>query len=160
MGRTDRLGKFIKLRDVYGNTYTYAHLKKLVARLPGAQGEDGLRARRSTRSCTSRRRRRTRSRPRPPAPARRSSQGARRRAGRRRRHAGRAPRRSTRRPPRSARSACSPTRSRPGAYNAGGEEQLLNAGSVIPGYTTFKSYFTGVYGLKRYDVVLKKLKPG
>jgi hypothetical protein len=49
---------------------------------------------------------------------------------------------------------------RPAAYSAGGEEQLLNAGSVIPGYTTFKSYFTGVYGLKRSDVVLKKLKPG
>ena len=37
---------------------------------------------------------------------------------------------------------------------------MLNAGSVIPGYTTFKSYFTGIYGLKRSDVVLKKLKPG
>ena len=49
---------------------------------------------------------------------------------------------------------------RPAAYQAGGEEQLLNAGSVIPGYTIFKSYFTGVYGLKRSDVVLKKLKPG
>ena len=35
--------RFIQLRDVYGNTYTYAHLKKLSLRLPGAQGEDGLR---------------------------------------------------------------------------------------------------------------------
>src|SRR4051794_8048986 len=29
MGRTDRLGKFVQLRDVYGNTYTYGHLKRL-----------------------------------------------------------------------------------------------------------------------------------
>ena len=72
MGRTDRLGKFIQLRDVYGNTYTYAHLKKLVDRLPGAQGEDGLQGAGQARSCTSRRRRRTPSRPPPPAPARRS----------------------------------------------------------------------------------------
>ena len=34
MGRTDRLGKFIQLRDVYGNTYTYAHLKKLSIAYP------------------------------------------------------------------------------------------------------------------------------
>ena len=34
MGRTDRLGKFIQLRDVYGNTYTYAHLKKLSLAYP------------------------------------------------------------------------------------------------------------------------------
>ena len=34
MGRTDRLGKFIQLRDVYGNTYTYGHLKKLSVAYP------------------------------------------------------------------------------------------------------------------------------
>ena len=31
MGHNKRLGKFLMLRDVYGNTYTYARLKKLVA---------------------------------------------------------------------------------------------------------------------------------
>ena len=34
MGRTERLGNFIQLRDVYGNTYTYAHLKKLATAYP------------------------------------------------------------------------------------------------------------------------------
>src|SRR4051794_38144505 len=34
MGRTARLGKFIQLRDVYGNTYTYGHLKKLSLAYP------------------------------------------------------------------------------------------------------------------------------
>src|SRR4029079_11533208 len=32
--RTDRLGKVIQLRDVYGNTHTYAHLKKLSIAYP------------------------------------------------------------------------------------------------------------------------------
>ena len=49
---------------------------------------------------------------------------------------------------------------RPRALKAGGEEQLLNAGSSIPGFTSYKSYFTEVFGLKRSDVVLKKLKVG
>jgi hypothetical protein len=34
MGQTRRLGKFIQLRDAYGNTYTYARLKKLADRHP------------------------------------------------------------------------------------------------------------------------------
>jgi murein DD-endopeptidase MepM/ murein hydrolase activator NlpD len=29
IGRTGRLGRFVQLRDAYGNTYTYAHLKKI-----------------------------------------------------------------------------------------------------------------------------------
>ena len=37
---------------------------------------------------------------------------------------------------------------------------MLNAGSVDPGLHDVQVYFTGVYGLKRSDVVLKKLKPG
>src|SRR3954464_14726024 len=31
IGKTKRLGRFIQLQDVYGNTYTYAHLKKIAA---------------------------------------------------------------------------------------------------------------------------------
>ena len=34
MGWTERLGRFVQLRDVYGNTYTYAHLKKLARAHP------------------------------------------------------------------------------------------------------------------------------
>ena len=38
IGRTKRLGRFVQLRDVYGNTYTYAHLKKIArpTRCPSA----------------------------------------------------------------------------------------------------------------------------
>jgi hypothetical protein len=46
---------------------------------------------------------------------------------------------------------------RKAAYKAGGREQLL---SSADGVTTFKSYFTEIYGLDRKDVVLKEFKPG
>ena len=162
MGRTDRLGKFIQLRDVYGNTYTYGHLKKLSLAYPvpkektvsDAQVKKELHLTAPKKD------------PKPTAAGQRrhagQAQGARRRAGRRRRRPPEPRRRRRSAPPsaevRKERLFANPNR--PAAYGAGGEEQLLNAGSVIPGYTTFKSYFTGVYGLKRSDVVLKKLKPG
>ena len=34
IGETKRLGRFVKLRDVYGNTYTYARLKKVAQAIP------------------------------------------------------------------------------------------------------------------------------
>ncbi len=158
MGRTDRLGKFIQLRDVYGNTYTYAHLKKLSIAYPvpkektvsKTQVKKELHLAAPAKD------------PKPTAPASAGTQVK-----------DKAPAAAPAAPAADAAtstldSATADLRkerlfanpSRPGAYDAGGEEQLLNAGSVIPGYTTFKSYFTGIYGLKRSDVVLKKLKPG
>jgi Transglycosylase SLT domain/Peptidase family M23 len=162
MGRTDRLGKFIQLRDVYGNTYTYAHLKKLSLAYPvpkektvsKAQVKKELHLAAPAKD------------PKPTAPASAGTQVK-----------DKAPAATPAADAANAAAASATSAldsaaadvrkerlfanpSRPGAYSAGGEEQLLNAGSVIPGYTTFKSYFTGIYGLKRDDVVLKKLKPG
>ena len=34
IGRTQRLGRFVQLRDVYGNTYTYARLRKVAQAIP------------------------------------------------------------------------------------------------------------------------------
>ncbi|HEY1540505.1 MAG TPA: hypothetical protein VGF63_13965, partial [Solirubrobacteraceae bacterium] len=34
VGTTKRLGRFVRLADAYGNTYTYAHLKKIAERVP------------------------------------------------------------------------------------------------------------------------------
>ena len=163
-GRQDRQDRhapsawasYVQLRDVYGNTYTYAHLEEALARLPGAQGEDGLQARRSARSCNAARRP-IPSRPRRPPPARRSRPSA----------PAAAPAADAAPPtphgaaaPRSARSGCSPTRAARPPTSAGGQEQLLDAGQRVAGFTTFKAYFTGVFGLKRNDVVLKQLKVG
>jgi hypothetical protein len=104
MGTTKRLGKFIKLRDVYGNTYTYANLKTVADRHPVPKRKTVTR-RRSARS--SRSPRRIRSRRSPPAPEPR-----RRRPRRRRPRAPRSPRRP-RSCPSCARSGCSPPRSAP-----------------------------------------------
>ncbi|MGX6449899.1 lytic murein transglycosylase, partial [Patulibacter sp. S7RM1-6] len=40
LGENDRLGRFVRLRDVYGNRYTYGHLGSLAARVPAAGTED------------------------------------------------------------------------------------------------------------------------
>ena len=107
-GHSRRLGNFVTLQDVYGNTYTYGHLKSVVEVLPDAQAQGGGRqagpararapaARRRARPARRRRRRR-------PSPSRARPPG--RRASRRRRRSA-APRGT---PPR-RRSACSPTRS-------------------------------------------------
>src|SRR3954471_22596113 len=156
MGRTDRLGKFIQLRDVYGNTYTYAHLKKLSLAYPvpkektvsKSQVHKELHLAAPAKD------------PKPTAPASAGTQVKDKAAAAATAAAGSATSalESAAADVRKERLFANP--SRPGAYDAGGEQQLLNAGSVIPGYTTFKSYFTGIYGLKRSDVVLKKLKPG
>jgi murein DD-endopeptidase MepM/ murein hydrolase activator NlpD len=159
MGRTDRLGKFIQLRDVYGNTYTYAHLKKLSIAYPvpkektvseaQVKKELHLAAPKKDPKPTAPASAGTQVKPEAPAAAQ-AADGAASTA---------AATLDTAAPEvRKERLFANP--GRPGAYGAGGEEQLLNAGSVIPGYTTFKSYFSGIYGLKRSDVVLKRLKPG
>jgi hypothetical protein len=163
MGHTDRLGRFIQLRDVYGNTYTYAHLKKLSAAypVPKAKTVSDAQVKKELHLAAPRKD------PKPTAPA---SAGVQVKP--------RAPAAAAAPHTAAPAGAATPTAAlggaapevrkerlfahpnRPAAYGAGGEEQLLNAGSAIPGYTTFKSYFTGVYGLKRSDVVLKRLKPG
>jgi hypothetical protein len=37
IGTTKRLGRFVQLQDVYGNTYTYGHLKKVAKLYPAAR---------------------------------------------------------------------------------------------------------------------------
>jgi murein DD-endopeptidase MepM/ murein hydrolase activator NlpD len=153
MGRSERLGKFIQLRDVYGNTYTYARLKKLAIAYPVPKQKTVSKAQVNKELHLPKRD------PKPTAPASAGKQVASKPAakGSKVQPAAGAAATAT---PDIAKERRFANPSRPAAYKAGGEEQLLNAGSVIPDYATFKSYFSGVFGLKRSDVVLKKLKPG
>jgi hypothetical protein len=50
--------------------------------------------------------------------------------------------------------------SRTAAYGNGGEQQMLQSGKPVAGYTTFEAYFKSILGLPRQDVVLKPMKPG
>ncbi|WP_205697305.1 lytic murein transglycosylase [Conexibacter sp. SYSU D00693] len=159
IGKTERLGRFIQLRDVYGNTYTYAHLKKLAAGYPvpkklsvsrdEVKDELGLDQQ-------------AKKDPKPTAPATAGAQPAKESAP--------AKARTTGAKPKAADTAdgagqtlekerlfANPARKR--AYKAGGEEQLLNQ-DLLSGYTTFKSYFTQVFGLKRSEVRIKPLQVG
>jgi murein DD-endopeptidase MepM/ murein hydrolase activator NlpD len=152
MGETERLGKFIQLRDVYGNTYTYAHLKKLSVAYPVPKEKT------VTDEQVDKELRLPKNDPKPTAPA----------------SAGHQVQRAAKAAAPKAKAAAQPDPAapqlrkervfanpgRPAAYAAGGEKQLLNAGAELSGSATLKSYFTGVYGLKRSDVVLKKLKVG
>ena len=127
-------------------------------RLPGAEGEDGL----QDAGQQGAEPRAPKNDPKPTAPASAGTQVKDRRPPPRR--PPKPPRSRDRTPaarhPGVAKERLFANPGRPAPTSAGGQEQLLNAGSVIPGYTTFKSYFTGIYGLNRNDVVLKKLKPG
>ncbi len=150
IGRTERLGTFIQLRDVYGNTYTYGHLKKV------AQAYPVPKERRTSKAAVARELKLPKADPKPTAPASAGRQpAARPRVA--------APRKApaARPKPRVAtkeRLFAHPAR--PSAYRAGGEDQLLEHGAKVSGTTTFRSYFTQVFGLKRDDVVLKRLKVG
>jgi murein DD-endopeptidase MepM/ murein hydrolase activator NlpD len=152
MGETKRLGKFVQLRDVYGNTYTYAHLKKLSDAYPVPKDKS------VTQQQVDKELHLPKSDPKPTAPA----------------SAGRQVTPSAKASAPKAKAAAQPAATepklrkervfanpcRPAAYAAGGEEQLLSSGSGLSSSDSFKSYFTGVYGLKRSDVTLRKLKVG
>ena len=103
IGRSRRLGRFVMLQDVYGNTYTYGHLGE-VEHLPGAQGP--LRAPPQGRA--------SRARDADPANAapEREPAGARR------------PRRPRPRPPLPAKERLFANPTRPAARAAGGDMQL------------------------------------
>jgi soluble lytic murein transglycosylase-like protein len=159
MGWTQRLGRFVQLRDVYGNTYTYAHLKKL------ARAHPVPKQRTVSRADVRRELDLPRRDPAPQSPASAGKQGPRKE---------RAAKASAARASTAVAGDATATDpaatvakerifahpDRPRAFRAGGEEQLLESGTDLTGSTTFNSYFTELYGLKRKDVVLKRLKPG
>jgi murein DD-endopeptidase MepM/ murein hydrolase activator NlpD len=150
IGNNPRLGKFIMLRDAYGNTYTYGRLKKLAHTYPVPK----------TQSVTSKQvdkelKLSGKDDPKPTAPASAGSQ------------APAAPAKAGQ--PAPAVAAAAPTVAkerlfanpyRPRAYKSGGQDQLFHSGASIPGFSTFKSFFTEIYGLQRDDVELRDLKVG
>jgi murein DD-endopeptidase MepM/ murein hydrolase activator NlpD len=150
MGRTKRLGRFVKLRDVYGNTYIYAHLKSVADRHPVPKKKTVTRASIRRELALPKR---------DPKPTQPASAGTQRKQ---------APSPSASK----SKVAAAPERlasvrkerlfaapKRPAAFKAGGKDQLLDDG-VLPGGTTFKRYFVKDFGLEPEDVTLKELKVG
>jgi hypothetical protein len=132
IGWNKRLGRFVMLRDAYGNTYTYAHLKSLAKRHPVPRE-----VRRPAPAV--------KEPPRDPAPTAAASAGTQPRTSAARRAA-------TRRLARAARKErlyAAPRR--PDAYRAGGREQL--------GGHVSKSDLE-LIGLPANQIVMRKLKVG
>jgi murein DD-endopeptidase MepM/ murein hydrolase activator NlpD len=160
IGRTERLGRFVQLQDVYGNTYTYAHLKAIAERYPAPKPQ------RVTKEQIAEELELPRKDAAPTGAASDSTAPA-----------ARAPRRGLARKatPSAARTrprAAQPTArtglkerlfahpTRPKAAEAGGAQQEFERTGKIDGSTTFESYFSRVFGLDRKDVHLRRLKRG
>ena len=163
IGTSKRLGNFIKLQDVYGNTYTYGHLKSVARRYPAPKNQKITKAAGQARG------------PGRGAEGRRADPGRLRRqgAGRARaeevdgeegRHAGREAGQPQEGPQglrrKAAKQRLFANPRRPRSAEAGGAEQEFERTGKIDGSTTFDSYLSRVFGLDRSQVRLKRLKVG
>jgi hypothetical protein len=152
MGANKRLGRFLMLRDAYGNTYTYGHLAKLATEYPVP------RPAKVSRAAVAKELKLPKKDQAPTAPAS---------AGRQVASAPKVQPKATAPAKEVVKPAVTVTKerlwanpSRPDVFKSGGRDQILDLGGAVSGVTTFKSYFTEVFGLKRKDVVLKRMKPG
>jgi hypothetical protein len=156
IGKNDRLGRFVRLRDAYGNTYTYGHLKSVSTEIAVAKPSRTQSAAEIAKDLEL-----------PaadPKPTRAASTTAKKRTA----ATGSSSSASDAAPlttPRPAQPVEPKERlfanpQRPAAYAAGGREQMLGDTSSLPQDITFRRYFTIDYGLKRDDVVLKQLEVG
>ena len=149
-GHSRRLGNFVVLQDVYGNTYTYGHLKSVVARYPTPKPKsvDDKQVRRElklpARDAA------------PDAPASETTQAEARKRQRREsapaRKAKAAPAPADDGAPAKERLFANPDR--PNAAAAGGDAQVETTGG------DFGSYLNRLFGLDRSDVDMKPLKAG
>ena len=161
MGENDRLGKFVRLRDAYGNTYTYGHLKKLSTEVAVAKPSKTQTASEIAKELALPKRD-----PKPKSAASTTSKKARTAANGKTKAPATA---DADQAPLTSPAPAQPVESkerlfanpkRPAAYKAGGREQLLGDTSSLPQDATFRRYFTVDYGMKREDVVLKPMQIG
>jgi hypothetical protein len=164
IGKTKRLGRFIMLRDVYGNTYTYAHLKSVANAyaVPKPQKVSSGQVRRELDLPKKDK-----------APTQAASAGTQPDVKAAAKKAPASTKQSA-----SSQQASSPqvsvvgstqvdvskerafaNPSRPGSYKHGGQEQLLNR-EFQAGSETYKAQFTRVLGLDSKDVDIKRMKVG
>ena len=148
-GHSRRLGNFVTLQDVYGNTYTYGHLKSVVQSYPTPRPQ---------RSDADDVRRELQLPSRDASPRKPASETTERESRERREHkggtvpAGKARRGTVKESAAKERLFAHPDR--PNAAEAGGQAQgyALSEG--------FGSYLNRVFGLDRADVVMKPLRRG
>ncbi len=154
VGQNARLGRFVQLRDVYGNVYTYGNLGEVSDKVAvPKEREESAEEVRDALEMPSRD-------PKPSGPASAGNQAPRRASDAARTE----PRESAAETEdvqlRLAKQRLFANPARPGSYEAGGSEQLLNTATALPGDAELAEYFSLSYGLKRDDVVLEPLRKG
>jgi murein DD-endopeptidase MepM/ murein hydrolase activator NlpD len=157
VGANKRLGNFVKLQDVYGNTYTYAHLKRVVKRYPSPKPHN------VTPQEIAKELALPKQDAAPTAPASDTTRPA-AKAPKPRITRKAAPRGHTPASKTSGRLKASKERlfanpSRPRAANAGGDQQVFQRTGKVDG-KSMAGYFRRVFGLGRKDVQLKRLRKG
>jgi membrane-bound lytic murein transglycosylase B len=150
VGRNPRLGRFVQLRDAYGNTYTYGNLKKVSTFYPVPKPAAVKRAEQRAAAAAE-----PGKDPKPTSAASAGSQRDVRAAAR----AG-----ASDRPTAAADAAAAGTKQRvfanplrPAVQQHGGAEQVANDRLSSGGYS---SYLSALHGLSAKDVTLKRLKKG
>jgi len=149
IGQSAKLGRYVVLQDVYGNTYTYAQLGGVAASYPAPKPK-------TVSAASIKRELEIPRKPSDPKPTQAATAGAQPTKGGN--AASSAP--STVRTVQVSKERLFANPSRNAAYRNGGEQQLLQTGKPVAGYTTFEAYFKQVLGLPRQDVVLQPLRPG
>ena len=161
VGHSPKLGRFVMLRDAFGNTYTYSQLGRLARNVLVAKEQPAVRAAAAPPAST--RPPATQADPVPGAPA---SAGSNRTAP--------PPVLGTKAgpptPPAPASTATTPATSvkerlfahpaRSRSLPSGGRRQILDASFAVPADASLRSYFAGDVGLQRGELELKRLYAG
>ncbi len=151
VGNSKRLGNFVQLRDVYGNTYTYAGLKKVATKVPVPKEKTQSKASIAKELALPKA---------DAAPRVAASAGSNKGVKGAVEKAVDAPAAAVQETVKVAKERLFANPTRPQALDSGGRQQLLESESAISDGKGVKSYFSGVFGLNKDDVVLKPLVPG
>jgi murein DD-endopeptidase MepM/ murein hydrolase activator NlpD len=152
IGSNERLGRYIMLQDVYGNTYTYAHLGNVNRTYPSpkpkkvSQDEIESELKLPEKDAA------------PAEPASATDRPARRAPASD--LAEKAAPDAAEDEPAAAKERLFANPARPNASAAGGAQQEFERTGEIDGEETFEAYFSRVFGLGRKDIQLKRLRVG
>ena len=154
IGTTKRLGRYVKLQDVYGNTYTYGNLDSVAKRFPAPKAQDitapdSEPEQQPTKDAAP-------SQPASDSTAPAAKEPARKLADKATPEGRKAPHS----PASTEKQRLFANPARPNASAAGGAQQVFEQTGMIDGVETFKGYYERVLGLSRDEVQLKRLRPG
>ena len=161
VGESRRLGRYVVLQDVYGNTYTYGHLASVAKRYPSPKPQD-------VNADDIQREMKLPARDAAPDQAasatdRPATRGPKRKLAERAAPTGRKVDKAAKTAPAPATAAkerlfANPAR--PNASAAGGAQQEFERTGVIDGKESVDGYLRRVFGLSRDEIQLKRLRPG